>query len=210
MYNTYVNPDSHPDTEKRIREAASKVFQLKGKAGASMQEIADEAGINRTLLNYYYRTKDKLFEAIFRDAMETFVPYLVSVLNSDRSFSEYIHEMVDTLINTLLENPQIPVFVLQELSTNPMRMANLIRELGVDTDQGLAKFYKEFTNTDLAGTDPRQIIINLLGLCIFPFAARSIITVILYNGDNQAFDKAMIERKEYLPAMILRSINYEK
>jgi len=210
MYNTPVNTDPLPDTEKRIRAAASKLFQVKGKAGTSMQEIADEAGINRTLLNYYYRTKDKLFEAVFKEALEIFVPHLVSFLDSDISFSLYVHEMVTTMIDTLLNNPQIPVFVLQELSTNPLRMASLIERLGINPEKGMKKFNQEFTEKEMIGLDPRQLIINLLSVCIFPFAARPIITTILYNGDSKAFEEAMLQRKAFLPELILSSLNYRK
>lgn len=210
MYNEDVNVNPSPDTEKRIIEAATRIFQLKGKAGTSMQEIADAAGINRTLLNYYFRTKDKLFEAVFRNALETFVPHLVHLINSDQSFSDYVREKVETMIDTLLQNPQIPVFVLQELSTNPMRMAGLINKLGVDADKGLNKFHTEFQGTEMGNLDPRQLIINLLSLIIFPFAARPIVTEILFGGDKKAFEQAMLSRKEFLPGMILRSINYTR
>jgi len=210
MYNDSVKSDSFPDTEKRIIAAATRLFQQKGKAGTSMQEIADEAGINRTLLNYYFRTKDKLFEAVFRDAMSIFVPGLVRMLNSDLSFSKYVGEMVSTLIDTLLRNPQIPIFVLQELSTNPMRMAGIISELGIDPDKGIEKFNLEFAGLIPEGADPRQLILNLLSLCIFPFAARPIVTAILYNGNPQEFESAMLDRKVFLPAYILKSLNIEK
>jgi len=207
MNNDLVNTVPVPDTEKRIKDAATRLFQLKGKAGTSMQEIADEAGINRTLLNYYYRTKDKLFEAVFRDAMGTFVPHLAALLDSEKSFSDYVHETVNTLIDTLLANPQIPVFVLQELSTNPMRMASLISNLGMDPEKGLRKFHQEFSITDLGGIDPRQLIINLLSMVIFPFASRPILTAFLYNGDDKAFEMAMLERKKILPELITRTLN---
>ena len=74
------------ETEEKIIASAEKLFYQKGKAGTSMQDIADDAGINRTLLNYYFRSKDQLFEAVFRKAMGSFVPELAAMLHSDRSF----------------------------------------------------------------------------------------------------------------------------
>ena len=109
----------HTETEEKIISSAEKMFYQKGKAGTSMQDIADDAGINRTLLNYYFRSKDQLFEAVFRKAMGSFVPRLAAILNTDISFEDYVPVMVETIIDAMLENPQIPIFVLQELSSNP-------------------------------------------------------------------------------------------
>ena len=71
------------DTEQLILEAAKKVFFNKGFDGARMQEIADVAGINKALLHYYFRSKDKLFEAIFFDAFQQFIPRVVENMNAD-------------------------------------------------------------------------------------------------------------------------------
>ena len=93
------------ETEQKIINSAEKLFYQKGKAGCSMQDIADDAGINRTLLNYYYRSKDQLFEAVFRKAMGSFVPNLVAMLNSDVPFHEYVPFLVETVIDAMIENP---------------------------------------------------------------------------------------------------------
>jgi len=190
------------DTEQKIMASAEKLFYQKGKAGTSMQDIADDAGINRTLLNYYFRTKDQLFEAVFRDAMGRFVPTLAELLHSDMPFKEYVPRLIDTVIDTMIAHPQIPIFVLQELSSNPERMPQMIREMGIDPELALKKMSAESLPVSAGGMDPRQVIINLLSLCIFPFAARSVVTEILYQGDREAFILAMVERKKVLPRMV--------
>ena len=189
------------ETEQKIVASAEKLFYRKGKAGTSMQDIADDAGINRTLLNYYFRSKDKLFEAVFRNAMATFVPNLAAMLHSEMSFENYVPRMIETVIDAMLENPQIPIFVLQELSSNPERMPQIIKEMGIDSTVAVKKMegehWKELGNQP----DPRQFILNLLSLCIFPFAARPVVTEILYNGDKDAYIAAMKQRKKILPLM---------
>ena len=190
------------ETEEKIIASAEKLFYQKGKAGTSMQDIADDAGINRTLLNYYFRSKDQLFEAVFRKAMGTFVPDLASMLNADGSFYEYVPALVEKVIDTMLENPQIPIFVLQELSSNPERMPQMIKEMGVDPAKTVEKIGSEGAVPPLAGMDPRQIIMNLISLCIFPFAAKPVILDILFNGDSEAYIAAMKERKVLLPKII--------
>ena len=192
------------ETEQKIVASAEKLFYQKGKAGASMQDIADDAGINRTLLNYYFRSKDQLFEAVFRSALSRFVPTLAAMLQSDMSFQEYVPRMIATVIDAMLENPQIPSFVLQELSSNPDRMPQIIREMGIDPDHTVGKLVKESEQLPGGVDGARQALINLLSLCIFPFAARPVITEILYGGDAEAYTRAMRERKELLPVLVRR------
>lgn len=190
------------ETEQKIIASAEKLFYRGGKAGTSMQDIADDAGINRTLLNYYFRSKDQLFEAVFRNAMASFVPNLANMLHSDMSLKEYIPRMIETVIDAMLENPQIPIFVLQELSSNPERMPQIIREMGIDPALAMEKMSRDAPQTFGDRMDPRQVILNLLSLCIFPFAARPVVTEILFNGDNDAYIAAMKQRKEMLPVLV--------
>ncbi|MBE9519178.1 MAG: TetR/AcrR family transcriptional regulator [Bacteroidetes bacterium] len=190
------------DTEQKIIASAEKLFYQKGKAGTSMQDIADDAGINRTLLNYYFRSKDQLFEAVFRKAMGRFVPNLAAMLNSDISFEEYIPALVETVIDTMIENPQIPIFVLQELSSNQDRMPQIMKEMGIDPAFALKKMEEERVIKVTGGMDPRQVILNLISLCIFPFAAKPVVLDILYNGDNEAYIVAMKERKKIIPQLM--------
>ena len=190
------------ETEEKIIASAEKLFYQKGKAGTSMQDIADDAGINRTLLNYYFRSKDQLFEAVFRKAMGTFVPDLAAMLNADGTFHDYVPALVEKVIDTMLENPQIPIFVLQELSSDPERMPQIIREMGIDPAKAVAKMEADGSVPPIGGMDPRQIILNLISLCIFPFAAKPVVLDILYQGDNEAYVAAMKERKVLLPKII--------
>ncbi|MEX0982910.1 MAG: TetR family transcriptional regulator [Bacteroidales bacterium] len=193
-------------TETKIVKAAELLFYQKGKAGTSMQDIADEAGITRTLLNYYFRSKDKLFEAVFRTAMERFVPALAEMLHSNMPFSEYLPGMIETMIDTLIENPHIPVFVLQELSSNPGRMAQIIKEMGINSEVAMEKL---ISNADFVNLpfDPRHAIMNVISLCIFPFASRPVVQEVIFGGDEEAYLQGMKDRKKILPEMILKFMN---
>ncbi len=186
------------ETEQKIISSAERLFYQKGKAGTSMQDIADDAGINRTLLNYYFRSKDQLFEAVFKNAMSTFLPNLAVMLHSEMNFEEYAPAMIETIIDALMENPQIPIFVLQELSSNPDRMPEVMKEMGIDPVIAITKMEEDRPK----GMDPRQLIMNIISLCIFPFAARPVVTELLYNGDNDQYLEAMKQRKQILPPLV--------
>ena len=123
------------DTERKIMEAAAKVFMQKGRLGASMQDIADEAGINRTLLHYYFRNKEKLFDTIFEKLFSKIFPAMVQALASDLPFLEKIEIFAETYANLLNENPFLPVFVFQEISINPDRIVKRIENLGIESEK---------------------------------------------------------------------------
>jgi TetR/AcrR family transcriptional regulator len=190
------------ETEQKIIVSAERLFYQKGKAGTSMQDIADDAGINRTLLNYYFRSKDQLFEAVFRDALGRFVPDVAAVLRTDIPFHEYVPVIVEKIIDTMLANPQIPIFVLQELSSNPQRTPQIIKEMGIDPAMAIKKMEADGVVPSIGGMDPKQIILNLISLCIFPFAAKPVVLDLLFGGDDEAFVNAMKERKVLLPRYI--------
>lgn len=187
--------------ELKILDAAEKVFFTKGKDGASMQEIADEAGITRTSLNYYYRSKDKLFEAVFRNALSRFIPQLAELMQSTDSLTEYFPLMAEIIIDTMIGHPQIPVFVLAELTSNPDRVPQMMGELGIHPIEAMQKMRDDERLSQLS-VDPRQVIMNLLAMCIFPFAAKPMLVSIMYQGNEEAFIEAMKQRKKLIPQMI--------
>ena len=155
-----MDPDNkenlEPGTERKILEAAGKVFMKKGRLGASMQDIADEAGINRTLLHYYFRNKEKLFDTIFAKILARIFPTMVAAFASDRPFIEKVQIFVDTYTDILLENPYLPVFVFQEISLNPDRLAGIIQQTGLDPDIALKELSRELESVGMTDMDPRH------------------------------------------------------
>ena len=105
-------------TEENILNVAREVFMRNGYSGTTMQQIADEAGINKSLLHYYYRSKEKLFGQIFAEVFSQFIPELGKIFMTDKSLEEKIRAFVDSYIEGFIRNPLIPIFVMQELSTN--------------------------------------------------------------------------------------------
>ena len=118
----------HHSTEKDILEAAKRVFQIKGMYGARMQEIADEAGINKAMLHYYFRSKDKLFDAVFQDAAKNFFSKIRELLNVDKPLLEKIEYFVENYVELLLQNSFIPAFIITEVHQNPDRIKNIFLE----------------------------------------------------------------------------------
>ena len=194
-------------TEKKILEAAGKVFMVKGKAGASMQDIADEAGINRTLLHYYFRSKDKLFDAIFNDLFGSMVPVVAGVFMQDIPFMQKVEFFVEKYTDLLKDKPFLPFFVFQELLLNPDRLVGLAHEGGLDTSVAMQYMKGELKKYGITDTDPRHLIANLLGMVIFPFVGRPVFEKLAFQGDSEAYNDFLQERKKEIPAFIRKALS---
>ncbi len=199
--------EMEPDTERRIMQAAAKVFMQKGRLGASMQDIADEAGINRTLLNYYFRKKEKLFDAIFDKLASRLFPALVPVLSSDRPFLEKVGVFAESYIRLLNENPFLPIFIFQEISLNPERFSRFIESAGIHPEKTLAALKKEMQKLGMPDMDPRHLFANMLGMLIFPHVARPLFQMIAFRNDPVAYDKFLEERKSQIPEFMRMALS---
>ena len=195
-----------PDTERRILEAAAKVFMLKGKLGASMQDIADEAGINRTLLHYYFRNKDNLFDTVFKKLVDQVLPAMIGIMSSDKSFQERIEGFIDAYSNLLQENPYLPVFIFQEITLNPERIANAIHGTGLSPGNSMSAFKEELEKAGMEDADPRHILANMVGMVLFPYISRPLFQSVAFQGDDDAFEQFLAERRKHIPNFIKLAI----
>ena len=200
-----VNKDI--STEERILEAAKKIFITHGMAGARMQDIADEAGINKALLHYYFRSKDKLFDTIFFDIAKHFIPRVNTILNSDLSLFEKIEAFCNEYMDNVAKNPFIPLFVINELNKQPK---DFIRKLFSQQETPkLEKFMKQLmeaiSTKQIRPVDPLELLINTMALCVFPFLAKPIIQA--FSGATEAEFRALIEvRKKTVPRFVIDSL----
>ncbi len=199
------------NAEAKILEAARKVFVNKGFAGARMQEIADEAGINKALLHYYFRSKDKLFEHIFREAFGKLVPELTEIFTRPISIFEKIEQFTHAYISVVIEHPFIPVFVLSEIHRNPDDFFKTY--IQPELLSNVQIIGQQFANAVQTGTirpiDPRQLIMNVMSLCVFPFVARPMLQRMMQLSD-EAFQQMLEKRKTEVSQFIIQAIQPTK
>ncbi len=199
-----TNKDTN--TEQSILEAAKIVFVKKGMEGARMQEIADEAGINKAMLHYYYRSKDKLFEAVFKETFLKLVPNLIEIVKTDISLFDKIRIFVSNYIDIINENPLIPAFIIHELNRNPDRVVELIKSSGINPIFFINQVDKEIKEGIIEPVNPVHLIVNMLAMCIFPFVARPILQGVIFNENRQQYEKFIQERKKEVSEFIINSI----
>lgn len=194
-------------TEERILAAAKKIFIKKGLAGARMQDIADEAGINKALLHYYFRSKEKLFDVIFIEAAQKLFPKITAVLEAEAPLFEKIERFADEYITVMLENPYLPMFVLNEINKNPEAFfEETTRRVNFPRPQKLLmQIEEEIKNGKIKPISPMQFLLNLLSLCIFPFMAKPLFQMHLSVEEYQ-FRAMMEQRKKDVPKFIIDSI----
>jgi len=201
-----MNAVKKDNTEQKILDAAQNVFMKKGMDGSRMQEIADEAGINKALLHYYFRTKQKLFEAIFKQLIKKAFPSIKELIFSTIPIEEKIGIFVDKYLDLLIKNPYLPMFILKEINRDPQFLASVIKGQGANPDEVLKVFEKEMEKGTIRRMDPRHLFINILGLSIFPVAARPLMTEIFFDGNKGDYKKFLRERKDTVKEFILNSI----
>lgn len=195
------------NTEEQIILAAKKVFIQKGLAGARMQDIADQAGINKAMLHYYYRSKEKLFEIVFHEALDKLLNRLSNVIGTEQSIEVKIKGIVNGYIDGLTENPHLPLFVLNELNQSPERLINTFKSRR--TFPAIQQFLAEIAAAGEKGTikkiNPVQLLLNLLSMCVFPFVARPLVQAVTNLNDTQY--RALIEeRRQVVTNFILDAL----
>lgn len=194
-------------TEEKIFEAATDVFVEKGLDGARMQDIADHAGINKALLHYYFRTKDKLFNAVFEMIAKKIFKKFAPVFDETLTLEEKIRFFFREHISFLQANPRLPGFLLNEINRNPARIKKLLDN--VDFNNLWMQLYNqhkdELQKYNISQETLPQIMISMAAMSVFPFAARGILESILGNlGLN--FNEFMEERKTFAADFVINAL----
>lgn len=206
--------DREKETEERILEAAHTVFLRRGTAGARMQDIAEEAGVNQALLHYYYRNKAALAEAVFVRAARSLMPPVLATLSADLPLEAKVERVVHLEIENLLRSPFLPGYILSELNHHPDRADQLARAMIGDRVNAVVPdmfgvLARQISEAVDAGTmrpiTPDQFVVNLLSLCIFPFAARPMLQFLLGTGGG-TFEDFIARRRTELPGFFLNAL----
>lgn len=194
------------NTEEKIVEAAEKVFIENGMAGARMQQIADEAGINKALLHYYYRSKEKLFSIVFKTAIKALLPNLIKSFKTEGDFFDRLNAFVENYLKIVEKNSHLPGFVIHELNHHPEQLIQTIAELNIDIQFIIDDIHAEIEKGNIISISPKHLIVNVISLCVFPIVARPMVTGVLFKGDKDEFKNFLEERKNHVADFIINSI----
>ncbi len=194
------------NTEAKILQAAREIFHIYGFHGTRMQQIADKAGINKAMLNYYFRDKKKLFNAIFDEAIERIFPALIVLISEDIPIFDKIRKIVDFYIRMLMENQYLPGFVVNEFNQNPNRMLKLLSHKGKPLPKiFLEQVKKARADNLIIDIEPYELLINIISMAIFPILNKPIVMV-MFSLNEKKYNEFMNRRKKNVAEFIIRSI----
>jgi len=194
------------DIETKILEAATTVFIQKGLAGASMQDIADEAGISRTSLHYYYRSKDKLFDTVYEHVVGALISQQRHVINADMPLANKLKIFVDGYMDFMLDNPNCVSFIVHDLNATPERMIKLIISLNLNIEKLKGQIVAEMNNYQQSEFDVAQFWASLIGMCIIPFVFKPMIIRFFLSESEDRFREFINDRKQHILEFLMKYI----
>ncbi|MFT5647062.1 MAG: TetR/AcrR family transcriptional regulator [Aureispira sp.] len=198
-------------TEEKILTSAKNIFYQKGLKGARMQEIADDAGVNKAMLHYYFRSKEKLFDKVFEQSLKSVTPMLMNVFLEKTDLNTKITHLIEMLIDFFLEEPYLSNFIVNELSQNPDKLfMNVLDQKGgligkiiplineqiqVEIEKGTVK----------AGIRSAELILNIMSLCLLPIMSQTVLQKTL-GIDDERMRRFMVKRKQSVTQFVLDAI----
>lgn len=191
------------NTEAKIKRAARMVFHKNGFAATRTRDIAKEAGINIALLNYYFRSKKRLFEIVMSETLFDFMQGMISVYNDENTtLKQKIEHITEKYIDLITSEPEIPIFIMSEIRNNP---DDFFKKIPIQQLLMNSVFVKQFQQAvderKISEANPLQFIANLMGLIIFPIMANPILKKIGNLNDSQ-FNEFIQERKKLIPRWV--------
>jgi TetR/AcrR family transcriptional regulator len=196
------------DTRERIKDAARQIFMKHGLEGARTEEIANLSQTNPSLISYYFKGKEKLFDTVLSETFSAFIDRVEKIVNTiDTDFETKVHQLVDCYSDLILESPHLPMATLIKIRkknrailsyTNRMRVMLHRSEMAKQFQQRINKgAYKQAI---LA-----QVIINLVSLTLFPALAAPVLSNM---GDmkQDAFMMLIKDRRQYIADWVLYTL----
>ncbi|MDR6568025.1 TetR/AcrR family transcriptional regulator [Chitinophaga ginsengisegetis] len=188
-------------TEERIKAAARTVFTKKGYQATKVRDIAAEADINLSLVNYYFRSKEKLFQFVMAEVVEKLITAVTLILNNEQlTVQQKVEQVANHYINLLLKNPDFPLFMVNEIFAGTDELLKDNRKDAIFQSH----FFKQLAALQKEGKlsiHPIQLMMNLIGFVVMPFLARPLLerNKVVKSGE---FTTLMEERRKLIPIWI--------
>ncbi|WEK20314.1 MAG: TetR/AcrR family transcriptional regulator [Candidatus Pedobacter colombiensis] len=186
-------------TEQLIKNTAKRLFFAEGKLHATTQEIADAAGVNRTLVNYYFRSRDALFDQVFNEAQDTLFKMLDEVMESDMPFKQKIENLISVFLKEALQFPYRELFLITEMNRHDVINAKKARAQKVNAF--LEEIQQEMEKGTIKAMNPRHFTINLFSLMAYPLVTAPL-NKILFGMNDDDYTALMEERKQLIFELI--------
>lgn len=196
-------PESKTDRKQEIREAALAELKEKGRSGARLQSIADNIGVTKAMIHYYFNTKDELCDEVFREAYSKLMGNLMGVLESDDRLFQKIEQFIDAAINRFGDDAGLLPFVMEELNNANKSVNEIMSELNnYDSSVLDAQLEKAASNYEIAPIKSSQLVANMLSLTMFPYLSQAFLEGLL-SMDEEAYSEFLQHRKDIVADTII-------
>lgn len=194
------NQAKKDQTQELIKETTKNLFFVKGKFDATTQEIADEAGVNRTLINYYFRSRDNLVQIVFEEAQKVEREKSELIMNSDLPFKLKIAQFIEESLATSLQYPYLETYIVSQINKGNCQKKDI-------EEDDLQKLYRdieeEMESGNIEKMKPVHFVLNMIALLVFPSAIRPLFMENM-NINDEEFDKLIAERKDIILNMLFK------
>lgn len=191
--------DLDTSTQEKIKAAALKLFTRKGYAATRTREISEEAGINLALLNYYFGSKEKLFELVMAEILQRFFKGITDIFNDEAtSLEEKIEVFVSRYTTLLKQQPDLPFFIFHEVRQHPHKLASKTGVRSVFNSFFFRQLAMHTGKKKMTQIHPLHYVLNMLGMCVFPFIAAPLMKHVA-GVDGAQFSHILNERKLLIP-----------
>lgn len=195
------------DTRQEILKAAFKEFLHNGYDGTRMQAITSRTGVTKAMIHYYFGDKQTLFSETYKTAVADLLEDLFPVLEEDLSLYEKIERFIEELLHRAGKHPETISFVIEELNRNEEMTRPILEEyiqLNLEPFEG--QLEEAASNYKIIQIDPRQLIMNMFSLCLFPYAARGLFGILFDTASKSEYEQLMNERRGFITDIILNSL----
>jgi len=197
---------SSDSTKEKIVHAAKLVFIRKGMDGARMQEIADEAGINKALLHYYFHSKQELFNEVFYGILSNLIPGLITIFKREIPFVEKIELIVMQYDSYMLMNPFLPQFVIREINRDPEQLSRFMTDQGLDFGKVEEMIKKEVEAGSIRPITFQHLFVSLIGMIVAPYIGRPLFQRKLFNNDTEKYEQFLKERRAFVTVFVRQAL----
>ena len=197
---------SSDSTKEKIIQAAQEVFIRKGMDGARMQEIADEAGINKALLHYYFHSKEQLFKEVFYGILSKLIPGLIAIFNKDTPFLDKIEAVVSEYDSFMQRNPFLPQFVIREINRDPDQLSRFMSDRGLNFELVEGMINREVSNGNIRPITFPHLFANLIGMIVMPYIGRPLFQRKLFKNDPIEYDRFLLERRSVITQFVKQAL----
>ncbi|MEK7718560.1 MAG: TetR/AcrR family transcriptional regulator [Bacteroidota bacterium] len=197
-------------TKEKIIQAAQQVFIRKGMDGARMQEIADEAGINKALLHYYFHSKELLFKEVFYGILSQLIPGLIVIFKGSEPFLDKIEAIVSEYDTYMSGHPFLPQFVIREINRDPEQLSGFMSDQGLDFTLVEGMIEKEVDMGNIRPITFPHLFANVIGMIVMPYVGRPLFQRKLFRNDPVKYDQFLQERKAVITSFVKQALKREQ